>query len=340
MAGDFRIPRVPVDMDAIGGYFALEPAGSSEPTFHGQARSFQSARVAFAALLQTVKPRRVWMPWYLCDSMAEPLASQQVAAQRYALGPDFSIAGPVHLEPDDLLLYVNYFGLHDHVLDRLALTYPQAQLVFDNAQAFYSRPRPVLATLYSPRKFLGVPDGGYLWAPTLPIPRYARDADSRSRAVHLFKRHELGAEAGYADFAKAEASLSGQDLLEMSHFTQHLLSQVPHPAVRSRRRENFAFLANRLGPFNQLAPALGDDAVPACYPFLPCGPAGLHRLLWDARIFAARYWPELMEPARATPGMERRWAAELVALPIDQRYTRETLEEYVVRPLEQQLVQP
>ena len=58
---------------------------------------------------------------------------------------------------------MNYFGVCEKVQDELLLKYNSEQLVFDHSQAFFTPPKKCLATIYSPRKFFGVPDGGLLF---------------------------------------------------------------------------------------------------------------------------------------------------------------------------------
>lgn len=332
MATGLRLRPVPSGRDAIGGYFALEPGGEAERTFHVSGQAFQSARAAFLAAISHVGPRRVWLPWYLCDSMIEPLAQTGVEAVRYGLSPSFTLPRTIPLKADDLLLGVNYFGLMDREMDRLAASHPAAQVIIDNSQAFYSPPRPVLGNIYSPRKFMGVPDGGFWIGQPLPGER-AIDDRSPIRMAHLLKRREGGAEAGYADFQAAEASLSSLPPLAMSMQTRGLVDCAAHGSIQESRRRNFQFLADRLGALNEVSWALEPDAVPLCYPLLTHAVAGLREALWSARIYAGAYWRELLDPSRPVPEQERYWARWLIALPIDQRYDRVTLAEFVADPL-------
>ena len=97
---------------AIGGYFELElPRGTGE--LYPTALKYQSARAAFASLLQHARPRKVWMPWYNCDTMLEAPEIAKVAVQRYGLDSDLFPEGLDALAADDWLLYVNYFGVCD-----------------------------------------------------------------------------------------------------------------------------------------------------------------------------------------------------------------------------------
>ena len=325
------LPRIPDDLDAIGGYFALEPGRPSEIAHLAGAATFQSARAAFLALLESSRPACVHLPWFLCDSMREPVRQAGVASRPYAIDAGLRPDATLALAPDEWLVVVNYFGLCDDVVAEAQTRHAPEQIVVDNAQAFFAAPTRCRASLYSPRKFFGVPDGGFLHSVTPPRD-YPRDTGSTARMAHLTKRLELGAEAGYADYGAAEASLSGQPPLHMSRLSEQLLAGADHAEVARRRRRNFALLDQHLAAHNELRWTLGAAQVPLCYPFLPARP-GLRAELLNARIYVAQYWRELGEADRDVPARERRLAAELLPLPIDQRYSAETLMRHLVEPL-------
>lgn len=324
--------RIPDTQDAIGGYFGMEVVGREPVAFHPGARAFQSGRAAFLAVLEARRPKRVHLPWYLCDSMAEPLRQCGVQTQRYAIDENFRIAEPLVMSTDDWLLYVNYFGLCDALVDELLLSYPANQIVVDNSQAFFAAPTEVLATLYSPRKFFGVPDGGYLVAPTTQLHGFERDTKSLQRSRHLMTRLALGAEAGYAQYVEAEQTLSDQPARRMSRMTEQLLSGIDYADVKHRRRQNFELLEFHLGPYNELRWNLRADQVPLCYPFL-IRQDGLREELMRARVYVPRYWPDLLTSEARFPLRERRLAADLLPLPMDQRCEPEALMRYIVAPL-------
>ena len=97
------------------------------------------------------------VPWYLCDSMREPLRQAGIASRPYAIDGEFRPAEPLALGRDEWLLVVNYFGLCDGVVADLQARHTRGQIVVDNAQAFFAAPTRCRASLYSPRKFFGVP---------------------------------------------------------------------------------------------------------------------------------------------------------------------------------------
>jgi len=304
---------------AIGGYFELElPAPGIE--YHTAALRLQSARAALLLLLQQTRPSAVWLPWYLCQSMQEPLQRCGIALRRYALDARLQPAAPVPLASGELLLYVNYFGLCDYAVEQLLAHYPAQQLIIDQSQAFYAEARPCLANIYSPRKFFGVPDGGYLYSSAALVPPAEQDQGSAARCSHLLARLNGAPEPGYAAYVANEAGLSDQPPRRMSALTERMLQSLAYDAVRARRHANYRYLAQRLDARNGLQLACAGHAVPLCYPLLlPAGAAArLRPALAAQRIYTPCYWPEVAQ-LTGLPELELRLVQDCLFLPCDQR---------------------
>ncbi|SAL56798.1 hypothetical protein AWB74_02612 [Caballeronia arvi] len=316
---------------AVGGYFELElPRARS--FLHDDALRFQSSRAAFLALVRSLRPKAVWMPWYICDAMLEPLHMARIPVKRYAIDRQMRPQS-VELQQDEWLVYVNYFGLCDRQVDDVLDRFPRDSVVIDNAQALFAQPRDCLATIYSPRKFVGVPDGGYLVTRKHIDMPDASDQTSIQRCAHLLRRIADDAEAGYAAYAAAEESLKHQEPLRMSDLTQRILASIDYDAVRARRVENFIYLHERLQRHNRFAIHFDrDNAVPLCYPLFDA-PAGLREELRQQRIYTPTYWPDVAE-SKDAPEFERTIPASALFLPCDQRLTTGDLEPIVQSVLE------
>ncbi|MEK6292894.1 MAG: hypothetical protein V4793_16185 [Paraburkholderia tropica] len=308
--------------EAIGGYFELElPPARGE--FHHDVRRFQSARTAFLAALQASRPPAVWVPWFLCDAMLEPFAMTGIPVRRYAIDDRFFPADAAPA-PGEWLLYVNYFGLCDRQVEETLKRFGRDRVVVDNSQAFFSPHRDSMATLYSPRKFFGVPDGGYL-ATRLPMSDPPpKDTASATRCLHLLRRVDASPEPAYADFTAAEASLHGLAPCTMSALTQRLLSTIDYDGLRARRAGNFAWLHGELGRYNRFQFTAAIDVAPLCYPLqLDAARAiSLRSALREARIYTPIYWPNVRDDASA-PAFERSLPDTLVPLPCDHRVTHQ-----------------
>lgn len=305
--------------DAIGGYFELELRKGQTP--YPQASAFNSARAAFRALVQARAPRRIHLPYYICNVLEQALQGLEVELCRYGLDADLSLAAPPGLTSDEALLYVDYFGLKgDYVRQVLAPRYGY-QLIVDNSQALFSDALPDIATIYSPRKFVGVADGGWLvnGPAVLPTPPQGTSLD---RFGALLGRLEQAAEHHYVDYQANEASLTRQGVMAMSTSTARVLDSIDYAQVKERRGNNLNVLRQHLDTFNSFR-YWPDAIVPAlCYPLLldSASAAGsLRQHLLEQAIYVPCYWRELIDNP-ATPPMERHLAECLLPLPLDQRY--------------------
>ena len=311
---------------AIGGYFELElPA--AKPFLYPQARRFQSARASFLALLRAGKPKRVWMPHYICDSMLAPLRQAGVEFIFYSINAQFEISDDFELSGGDWLFYVNYFGVCSRNIDRIMSRFDKNQVVLDYSQSFYAAPRECLATIYSPRKFFGVPDGGLL-VTNLPI-AISPEIESASvgRSTYLLKRLAGSAESGYADYQKAEQSLVEFEPYQMSSLTRRILNSVDFKEVKIRRNSNFHFLHERLGKINKLLiDPLSIDG-PLCYPFF-IAQSGIRERLISERVFVATYWPDVLDRVSDT-SCEASLVKNILPLPCDQRYGKEQMKKII-----------
>lgn len=311
---------------AIGGYFELELPLAKE-AFYPQAIAYQSARAAFLALLQQSPGiKRVWMPNYICNAMLAPVYAQKLEVCFYNLDETLSVNTNIALQKSDLLLYVNYFGICEEQCNALFLRFDPAQIVLDCSQAFYAPPRNCFATIYSPRKFFGVPDGGLL-VTKLPIfPATIQDTASEARMSHLIKRLAGTAEDGYTDFKHAEDSLEDIEPRQMSALTHRLLNTIDVDTAAARRTHNFNYLHKHLGSTNRLA--LPQNVVgPQCYPYLPERSVSKDNLIRN-KVFVATYWPDVLARVDAD-SFEHELVNHCIPIPCDQRYDEKSLHRIV-----------
>jgi hypothetical protein len=307
-----------LNQDAVGGYLELElPPGQGE--LYPRALRFQSARAAFLALLEAGRPRRIWLPWYTCEQMLDSASIAGIPILRYRIDQNLEIPDEIELAENDWLLYINYFGVCDAQVGRLLERFPPNQIVLDNAQALFSSAADCLATLYSPRKFFGIPDGGYLVTEmSVELPD-EQDSGSIERFSPLLIRIDRGPEAGYEAVLAARATLRGQKPKRMSALTQHLLARIDYPAAIERRNSNFARYHQLLGTDNAFPLPAALPQAPLCYPFWNHR-TDLHAPLIARRIFVPRYWPNVRGQSNTLDDFEFRLSTECLALPSDQRY--------------------
>lgn len=307
-------------MDAIGGYFSLELPQREE--YHKNAIRLNTGRNCLEYVLRVRGYKKVYVPYYTCEAVMEPINKLGIAYEFYHIDIHFELSDRFTLKEGEALLYTNYFGLKQRYVEQLAEKVA-TRLIVDNTQAFYAKPIPSIDTFYTCRKFFGVPDGAYLYCDKELDSDLEQDY-SYDRVAHLVKRIDLSAEKGFKDFRRVDDGLDNQPIRKMSKLTQRMMQGIDFNAVAQRRRENYLMLQNSLGKENILQLHLEDDAVPMVYPYL-VSVEGLREKLIEKKIFVARYWPNVLEWCKEDE-FEYLLARQMQPLPIDQRYGEEEIE--------------
>lgn len=317
---------------SIGGYFSLE-LGCQNSLLHSKGHYLNSGRNALEHVLLSIpKITKLWIPYFTCDVILEPINKLNIPFSFYSINEQLEIKYPIKLLPDEYLLVTNYFGIKDGYIQKMAEEYGH-QLIVDNAQAFFCESIEGIKTIYSPRKFVGIPDGGIAFANSgLDIDYYDKDV-SYDRCSHLLKRCDLDAEEGYADFKMNSHKLANQPIRRMSKLTHALLESIDFESIRRKRVNNFSILDQALSKSNLLDIALfGAFNCPMVYPYYTNN-RNLKKKLIDNGIFVATYWPNVFDWCTSVD-TEYDFASNLLALPIDQRYGINEMEYIVKRMVE------
>ena len=298
----------------IGGYFELELRKGEH--YHKNAIRLNTARNCFEYVLRTRHIKKVYIPYYTCEVMLEPVVKLGIDYKFYHIDESLEPATLPDLKANEAFLYTNYFGLKQSCVIRLKNVYGN-RLIVDNAQAFYAKPLPGIDTFYSPRKFFGVPDGAYLYS-DMTLQQELEQDNSFDRMSHLLKRVDLGAEAGYQDFKKNDNALVGKGVQRMSRLTDVLLSGIDYKKAKTTRRENFNALDKVLSKTNRFHFDLDEDNTPMVYPYF-INDKNLKQRLIAKKIFVATYWPNVYEWCKPED-WEFILAESVAYIPLDQRY--------------------
>lgn len=305
--------------EAIGGYFGLELRKGEH--YHRNALRLNTGRNCFEYILRARNYKYMWLPYYTCEVMLEPLNKLHISYSFYRINEQLEPQSLPDLKENEAFLYTNYYGLKQQTVERLASYYGN-QLIIDNAQAFFAPRIEGIDTFYTARKFFGVPDGAYLYTEKLLDIELPKD-ESVNRFSHMIKRIENGAESGFADYQRHEDELCNQPIKRMSLLTENILKSIDYDDIKQKRVENYKVLQKALQNTNQLSFEL-KDAIPMVYPYLPYQGAETRHTLQRQRIYTATYWPNV--ESWNSPTWEQHLTKNMLPLPIDQRYDKYHLE--------------
>lgn len=319
----------------IGGFFELhEPEGAPpEESILGRwtARrrfvAFVNARSALAALIEMVEPPHVWLPTYICADVVAGSWSHR--ARFYPIdeicNPDIQTLERDTI-PGDFVVAVDYFGRPPgREFCAFAQRRRDLQFIDDRAQALDPRVQPWADwCLYSPRKLIGVADGGILVAerPDRALPKPSLPGD----VVHLWSPSllryedvsETDNETWFASYRAKEAAMptGGQ---EMTRLTSWILSRSSLEGLAECRVRNWRLLDKYLQRWRAFD--CGADAVPFGYVITvsPSARSEILKALHSDGIFAAIHWPHLAAQDIAESLLEG-FHRRIVTLPCDHRY--------------------
>lgn len=311
-------------MKPIGGYFEWEFPCACGKALHSNAVFLNSGRHALEYILRGIgNITCLWIPYFTCDVVLQPLTKLGISYKFYHIDCNLEIADNIELGSDEYLLYTNYYGVKDAYVRNVVGAYGN-RVIVDNAQALYCA---AVAThqFYSPRKFMGMPDGGLAvtgvsnTAESLPID------NSFDRCLHLLKRHELIPSEGYNDFKVNSKKIAEAPLSRMSPISRKIFDSVDLEFVKHRRRDNFDVLHESLKATNRLhIPSMDSFACTLVYPYWVNEGRELKKKLIEHQIFVATYWPNVFEWCEPTD-LEFELADHVVCIPIDQRYGKEEM---------------
>lgn len=293
-------------MNAIGGYFELE-LRKTRYYPHKNAIHLKSARNALKLILQNHNIKEIYVPYFTCKVVLDTIKELGCRIRFYHIKEDFSPR--IKVSNKNWILYTNYFGINLRNVKNILLKY--TNVIIDNAQSFFAPPSKIC--FYSPRKFVGVSDGGILYDEKYNRNSLSFKKDiSFERAKFLFKRLDLNPESSYSDFKQSEDSLSSNIEL-ISNLTKSLLFSIDYNFVKKIRIKNF----NTLKKLLPNTYSLNSFDIPMVYPYF--ANLKLREHLIKNRVFIPIYWPYMQEWCKKN-SFEIYLQNHLLALPIDQRY--------------------
>ncbi len=285
-------------------------------------------------LIQKLAPPQVWLPSYLCGSIAGVVVKAGLLPKYYEVSPTLVPASLDWLEdvqPNDLIIGIDYFGFPMDTSWVAMAKSKGAWIVEDACQALLSNFVGAHAdfVLFSPRKFLGVPDGGILLC---KHPLEEKDGLGLTLPPSEWQLKTLN-----ASLLRREFDLVGKDrhwfklfqeternhpvgLYAMSALSRNILTHcVDYPAIAQKRVENYKYLLQSL-PSLAIFPALPEGVIPLGFPIRAQERDRIRQALFDAAIYPPVHWPiKDIVPGYFQDSHEL--AGHIMTLPCDQRYT-------------------
>jgi len=309
-------------MKEIGGYFQLESFEGKE--YYSSSVSLNSVRSAILYVIKSKKYSTIYLPYFLCDSIEKKMTLEGVNTKFYYIDEQYLPILNENIEVDECILVVNYFGLlSDEIIYNIYKNYHN--VIIDNTQAFFQKPLCDIDTVYSCRKYFGVPDGAYLFTNTRLDEELLNEV-TYSRMEHLLGRLEFGAKEFYSVFQRNEEHFAGTSIKKMSLITHNILSGINYERIKKNRTRNFNYLNNSLKCINMLKLTQIDGAF--AYPLMIEDGEHLRNNLIQDYIYIPTLWRNVIDSGNKD-SFEYNLAKNIISIPCDQRYTEEDMQ-YII----------
>lgn len=266
----------------------------------------------------------LYLPYYTCPTIREFVEARGIRVKEYSICSDFSPKIP-SLQDGEILLWTNYYGcMQPSLITQIAALYG-SKLILDNSQAFFAKPIPTAYSIYSIRKFIGVPCGSYVYLPEsspVPVPQEELECTPYDdRFLQVAKEH--GSNAAYSLYLEQGESLK-RIYGSMPDKVAETLKYVNFQAIQEKRHINFLTLHGILGARNPL-PLDFSGQTAYMYPYFS-EKVQLQRSLLKYNIFSPTWWKRALALPE-TNKFEKMIVQHVVPLPIDHRYSVAQMQE-------------
>lgn len=313
----------------VGGFFALHTPRASACSIWRMWRLDEkrdlllgNARSALALFLRRRSARKTWLPAYICEAAAEGAEAGAGVVDFFpvdeALVPDSAFLAR-RLRGGDFVVAVDYFGIApDAAFRQLVAQRRDVRWIEDRAQALdVGGAAWGDWQLFSPRKLLGVPDGGIL---TRGGPGAGEVPDIEpmlsAQAARLDDPACRRSRSWFAAYRRSEAAQEVA-LNAISQLTLSVLRAADAAAMARTRRANWRTLHRTLAALAAWRRPPGR--APFGYVVRVRNAERAQARLAAKGVFAQRHWARLPSSRRRFPEAHR-LAAELLTLPCDHRY--------------------
>jgi len=326
----------------VGGMFGLQTTPDEDiqypPFLIDNHLLLVNARSSIWYLTESLKPKHVWCPSYLCHTITDAIKKTNSIIRFYEVDDHLSIPSNDWIDQvvnGDIVIFINYFGFPIENKVLLDTKDAGAWIVLDSSQTLFpSNTEDVIDfTIYSPRKFIGIVDGGIICQHCdLDLNKIELKQPPESWWISAFQasilRKEfdlLGGNRKWFELFQETERDSPLGAFEMSDLSRVLMiNHFNYGRISSKRRENYKYLANKLGNF-ALYPQLPENVVPLGFPIKNSERDVIREFLFTQEIYPPIHWningqvPDKFKKSH-------KLSKEIMTIPCDQRYDTATMD--------------
>lgn len=329
------------DNRIIGGMFGLpatvEPKVKTEPgrwKFLDESNLFlTNGRSGIKILIELLGSASIWMPSFFCPTMLDAVDQNKTTLKYYEVNYNLQIPSAKWVEEvksGDIVVLIDYFGFPLDSKIASLVKEQEGWVLEDACQALLSEHvgRYSDFILFSPRKYIGVPDGGIVVSccdvvfddvELRPAPSdwWLKMLES---AVNRREFDQHGGERHWYQLFQETNEMTPCGYFRMSELARQLMLFVyDYQEIARSRIENYLVLTDELPEF-AVFPELPSGTVPLGFPVKDRQRDCTRHALFREQIYPPVHWailgsvPEVFQASH-------KLAAHIMTLLCDQRYS-------------------
>jgi dTDP-4-amino-4,6-dideoxygalactose transaminase len=326
----------------IGGMFGLQATPDEDaqyPPFLADTSFFLiNSRSSIWYLINSLKPRQVWCPSYLCHTIIDAINRTESRINFFEVDDQLSIPKNnwvKKVEKGDIVIFINYFGFPTEERILSDVKEAGAWIVSDSSQTLFlsNGEDNIDFSIYSPRKIIGIVDGGIICQHSkleMDMIKLEQPEDSwwlRAFQASILRRDFdiQGNDRKWFEIFQETEKESPIGAYKMSDLSKGLLlNHFNYNRIFDKRRENYSTLATRLESI-ALKPYLPENVAPLGFPIIVSNRDSVRESLFKNQIYPPVHWdiknwtPERFRKSHAL-------SREIMTIPCDQRYDTDTME--------------
>ena len=299
-------------MEEIGNHFKFEEFKGD--IYHPTNLLFSSGRNCFRYILRKRSIQKVFLPYFLCETVAEAAINENVEIEFYHINQSLLPIITKPLNEGEYIYLVNYYGMLTGDPIRQFLD-KYSNVIIDNTHNFFDQNEYSTDVIYNFRKYFGIPDGACIVS-DLSSDETIERSRSLNRIIEFVEREESNKFFHYSTFQEADQYFHNEELCYISKFSENHLRGIDYHHVYEIRKNNFGLLHQKLGEYSPLS--IGKE-LNFMYPLYTENGSDLRKYLLENKIYSLLLWPNVFH--NGANEMECRLAQNMVLLPLDQRYS-------------------
>jgi len=328
----------------IGGMFGLESLlglKNEPPTFLTDNCVFLvNARSCISLIIGSLSPERIWLPSYLCGDVLHAILDPS-KIEYYEVNADLIIKDNYwidNLSDNDLVLVINYFGFKTDQLTLQRIKEKKAWIIEDACQSLLTADLGQYSdfVIFSPRKFIGIPDGGIICMPSNykiaadhlldPPDEWWRKSIEASVLRRIFDNcGETREWFPLFQIAENECPVGMYKMSDLSRTILH--NAVDYDEISKARRRNYRFLLDSIGEY-ALYNELPSDVVPLGFPIRISNRNKMKEIFYRHNIYPPIHW-DIINVVPSIYEESHKLSSMILTLICDQRYDLDHMQKIV-----------